>query len=473
MTGDVREGPSVVVPAVGAPSSTCIVRSLGRRGVHTVVASERSSPPVSWSRYSEETVAVPSPHEDLAGYRDALLSLARRDDVEAITPVREHDAYLLARYRDEFEDHVATYWPSFDQTEAVHDRQRLFEAADRAGVPAPATERLDEVTDWERELIVKARYALLAEGYVGSMSEEEATSPPKTMYLDPGERPDVEDLCERMGHVPIVQEYVGGSEFTFRALYHEGEPMLTTQKRLLRGYKYPRGPSVSHEQVDIPELEAVGRALLDELEWHGPASLGFIRDAETNEFRLLEINPRFWANVSLDVHAGVDVPHYYWRLARGEPVEREPEPDADVATHLLRGQVAHMHSVLFEEYPMVERPSVAGTLHDVATSIPRHPRFDLLSLEDPGPFARDLLNAVGATLPSIPVSVDVDVSVGGGVGTEWGSNEAGATRSTAPETERRPRTNGGPADADAGGGDVAAETAGRSADVPIDEHSSR
>lgn len=391
------DGPSVVVPAVKAPSSTCLLRSLGRRGVHTIAASEYETPPAFWSRYCDETVSVPSPSDRPSEYSSALLSLARRDDVEAITPAREQDAYLLAKHRDSFDGHVATLWPSSEQVEAVHDRCRLVSAAERAGVPVPETELLDEVTDWDRRLIVKARYALLTDGYLDSMTGDSIESPPKTMYLDPGTEPDVSTFREAMGHVPIVQEYVGGREFTFRALYEDGEPVLTTQKRLHRGYKYPRGPSVYHESIRLPELESVGRSLLDELDWHGPASAGFIRDDETGEFTLLEVNPRFWANVSLDVHAGIDVPHYYWRLARNEPFEARPVGNPGVASHILRGEFAHMHSVLFEEYPYVDSPSVTGTARAIASSLYRQPRFDLFRLEDPGPFARDLLNTVQST----------------------------------------------------------------------------
>jgi hypothetical protein len=107
----------------------------------------------------------------------------------------------------------------------------------------------------------------------------------------------------------------------------------------------------------------------------------------------------------MDVYSGVDYPAYYWRLANGEPADVTPDYEPGVASHLLRGEVAHLHSVLFEDYPFVERPSVEGTVWDIATSLYAHPRFDILSLDDPGPFARDLLNAVESTIPvSLPGS---------------------------------------------------------------------
>ena len=213
------------------------------------------------------------------------------------------------------------------------------------------------------------------------------------MFLDPGTEPDVEAIVEQMGHVPIAQEYLDGTEYCFRALYHDGEPVVTSQKKLVRGYKYSRGPSIYHEIVDIPALEATGLALLDELEWNGLASVGFIAD-ESGEFKLLEVNPRVPASLPVDVHAGIDYPVHYWNLARGRTDAPTPEYREGVASHLLRGELVHLHSVLCEDYALADRPSVASTVAAIGASLVEQPRFDVLSLDDPAPFVRDALNTV-------------------------------------------------------------------------------
>lgn len=392
MSDDESSG-AAVIPAVGTAGSVSAVRSLGRRGVHTVVVSEQRSPPSFSSRYCGETVAVPSPADDLDGYADALLDLAVRGDVEAVVPVRAADIHVLAKHREAFAEHLGTPWPSFDQLLDVHDRRRLFAAAERAGVPVPSTEPLDEVEDWNRERIVKARYALLTADTVDGVPAGESVAPPKTVFLEPGVEPDVDALVESMGHVPIAQAYVDGPEYCFRALFRDGDPLVTSQKRLHRGYKYARGPSVYHEAVDHPGLAAAGRALLAELDWEGFASAGFIQN-DDGEFELLEVNPRIPASVPVDVHAGVDYPAHYWDLARDSDDERPVDYRPGTASHLLRGELVHLHSVLREDYPLAERPSFPGAAWNVASSIVDAPRFDLLSIDDPRPFVRDTLNTV-------------------------------------------------------------------------------
>lgn len=388
---------AAVVPAVGTAGSIATVRSLGRRGVHVVGVSEHRAPPSFSSRYCGETRRVPSPADDLDGYAAALRSLAARGDVEAIVPVREADVHVLAKHREAFAEHLGTPWPSFDGLQAVHDRRRLFAAAERAGVPYPDIEPLDAVDDWDRERIVKGRYAMLTADNSDDVPAGQCDSPPKTVFLEPGVEPDVDALVESMGHVPIAQSYVDGPEFCFRGLYRDGEPLLTSQKRLRRGYKYARGPSVFHEVVDDPTLEATGRALLAELGWEGLASVGFIRNAD-GEFELLEVNPRIPASIPVDVHAGVDYPARYWDLSLGRTGAVTSDYRTGTASHLLRGELVHLHSVLREDYPLAERPSFPGAVRDLATSLVAHPRFDLLSSDDPGPFVRDTLNAVRGVL---------------------------------------------------------------------------
>ncbi|MFC4553161.1 MULTISPECIES: carboxylate--amine ligase [Halorussus] len=385
----------VAVPAIDVASSTACLRSLGRRGIGTVAFSERTSPPGFSSKYCDEAVSVPDPTNDLGAYEDALLDLARRDDVATIIPLREADVYVLARNKETLADSIRTPWPSLSTLRRVQDRVELFDAAEAAGVSTPITETLD---DWEfsaDHTIAKPRYTVHATEYFPEF-ETNRVEGHSTVYLPAGDDPDREKLVAEMGHVPLIQEYVPtADEYAFIALYDRGDPVATFQHRQRRGLKYCGGPSAYRETVDIPALETAGLALLDELDWHGLAMVEFLRDPDTGEFELMEVNPRIWSSLPFTVQAGVDFPYLYWSLATDRPIEGPIEYEVGTAGHLLRGELLHLLSIEFEDYPLVERPSLAGTAFDIAASLARHPRFDYLDLSDPGPFIRDWRNALG------------------------------------------------------------------------------
>ncbi|WP_439025614.1 carboxylate--amine ligase [Haloarchaeobius sp. DT45] len=382
------------MPAISAPSSLACLRLLADRGIRTVVFSEREDIPAFRSKYCDEAVTVPSPREDMEGYEDAVRSIAMRPDVRTIIPVREEDIYTLAKHKAELSDHVATPWPSFEQLRTVQDRVQLFQAAESAGVGMPETSLLTEVDDWDQRRIVKSRYTMLAEEYVGPGSLDGDRG--GTRYLKPGARPDVEGIIDTMGHVPLVQSFVpGADEYGFFAIYDHGEPLATFQHRQRRAWKYCGGPSAFRESIDDPDLDEAGRQLLDQLDWHGLAMVEFKRDPETGEFKLMEINPRFWSSLPFTVQTGADFPYYYWLLAGGDQDQIDHDYEVGIAGHLIRGELLYLKSVLFEEYELVESPDTVDAFADVFSSLVQHPRFDYLDLGDMGPFLRDMRNMLG------------------------------------------------------------------------------
>ncbi|WP_458188043.1 carboxylate--amine ligase [Haladaptatus sp. NG-WS-4] len=395
---------SVVVPAISAGSSLACARSLGRRDISVVAASESDSPPAFASKYVTEIARLPAPTDDVTGYRDGLLALAERPDVETIVPLREPESYVLSKYRNSFAEHVAAPWPDFETMSSARDRHRLFERADEVGIPAPETRLLSAWDDWEDETVVKSRYTVLV--------RDGRTAYPGVRFVS-GE-PDTDRLTREMGHEPIVQECLpDGSEYGFFALYDHGEPVVTFQHRRRRSYTYSGGASVFRESVSIPELREQGIRLLSALDWHGPAMVEFRRDPRDGQFKLLEVNPRFWGSLQLAVHAGVDFPHRYYQLACGI-TEPDTGYETGVGSHVLRGELVYLLSLLRDDYDHVERPSIPAATARVLASLLTERNFDYLSLDDPKPFVRDVANLVGQMTPakSAPVKRAVSALVG-------------------------------------------------------------
>lgn len=402
MAGELTGGTAVLVPGVEAPSSVTAVRSLGRQGARPIVVTDDPTLPVCRSRYVHETFVVPDPADDLAGYRDGLLTLARRQDVATILPLREADSYVLAKNRPAFAEHVSVPWPEYEVVRGVQDWLALRDAAIPAGVAVPETAPLDEWTDWNRRLVIKPRYSVLERG-------NQLVSP-GVEFVMPGNPPDVEAIIESMGHVPVVQEFVpGAGEYGYFALFDHGTPVASFQHRRVRSYTYSGGASVYRRSVDIPSLRMAGEELLEAVGWHGPAMVEFKRDPRDGTFRLIEINPRFWGSLALAVHAGVDFPWLYYQLAHDVSIKPSSDFRTGVGSHLLRGELSYLHSVWRYEFEHVDRPSLPRALSAVVGSIVSQPTFDVLSLDDPRPFVGDVSDAFRALGPSLrlgPSGVD-------------------------------------------------------------------
>ncbi len=397
-TASRERGPSSRAAAAVVPASTSVtpIRSLGRRGVRTVVVAASETAPAFRSRHCDESFAVQSRDDDLLGYGDALLSLAARPDVHTVAPLHEADAYLLSKHRATFAEHVATPWVCLDTLRQVHDRYHLPAVAEDAGVPVPETRLLTEVEDWTPRQLIEPRYSLLTGEYVASLSPSDGVRSRRRRFLDAGVTPDRDAVRAEMGHVPVVQEFVPvATEYGFGAICDRGDVLATFQHEKHRDHRYSGGASVFRESVYVPEVEALGRTLLRALDWHGIAQVQFMENADTGALTLTEINPRFWGSLSCAVRAGADFPHYYWLLATGEPDRIRPGYEVGVATHRLSGEARHLLSVLRDdENSPVERPSLARSVREILASSVRHPRFDELSVSDPGPFLQRIRNTM-------------------------------------------------------------------------------
>jgi predicted ATP-grasp superfamily ATP-dependent carboligase len=335
-------------------------------------------------------------------YKNALLTLAERPDVRTIVPHREMDAFVLAKYEDDFAEHVEPLWPSIEQVRTVHDRLRLADAAREAGVPIPETRSFDAVADWDRELIVKPRYSFLTGEYVGSLGESDCEGKMAPVYVPAGTEPTLAAIQDEMhepgvdapDHVPIVQELIKSTEheYGFRGLSENGTTVLTSQKRQLRGKSYAGGASVFRETMDDPEIDRLGRRILESLDWHGLASVQFLWDEAADEYVFTEINPRVWASLEMDVLAGADFPYGHWLVATNRSDRVEPGYDVGVGNHLLIGEIQYLMSVLREHYPSIERPPFHRALREVLSSCIEQPNFDYVHLDDPGPFVRGVRN---------------------------------------------------------------------------------
>ncbi|GAB7021037.1 carboxylate--amine ligase [Halostagnicola bangensis] len=385
---DVRN--SVVITASRYPHGYASVRSLADRDVRTIVAVDDPDLSVTTSRFCDESVLIPPP-SNLPAYKDALLGLAARQDVRTIVPHRPHDTYLLSKYAAEFERHIDVVVPQLETLKSVHDRKRLADAAERADVAIPETKLLGDVEDWSGEQIVKSRYNVLTDEYLEDFELEDSKIAKSVEHVSAGETPDTAALTDDMSHEPIVQEYIEGSdEYVFGALYDHGEALGTFQHRQIRGDSYTGSGGVYRESVDIPALEEAGRAILDELEWHGLACIEYIEDAETGEFSIVEINPRMWQSLACATRAGADFPYWYVLQVGNRQDLIDPDYETGVGTHYLFGELEHLVSVVREDSPFVERPSLPKRTAEISRSCLATSNFDYLHLDDPRPIVRQI-----------------------------------------------------------------------------------
>jgi predicted ATP-grasp superfamily ATP-dependent carboligase len=382
---------AAIVCAGSMASSVVAARSLGSRGIPVICVAFEPTHPLLWTKHCTESHVITSPWEDFETFADSLRAIADRDHVDTFVPLNEYGIYTVVNDSDRFDSLLQLPLVDRETLDTVQDRQQLLDLATSLDVPTPETARLTEWDNLDRPSIIKPRYSILeGDGRLWS---------PDVDIIDPDRSPDFDEIQEQMEHEPLVQRYVtDGTEFGFFALFDEGEPVVTFQHRRIRSTNYFGGASTHRKAVRIPELRTLGERVLRELNWHGPAMVEFRRDDASGEYKLMEINPRFWGSLALSVAAGVDFPYRYYQLGRGDAIGPDSGYRPGTTASYLRGELQCLSSILFDEFPeFVRKPSLARELLAMGRSLPST-NFDLLSVTDPRPFAWDYLHSLQTVL---------------------------------------------------------------------------
>ena len=123
-------------------------------------------------------------------------------------------------------------------------------------------------------------------------------------------------------YVNIVQEYIEGYDIDCSVLCRKGDVLaFTIQKGNMFGknqFTPQFGLSFLYEQ----ELYNVVEKLMKSLDWNGVAHIDMRYDQNTKQFKVIEINTRFWVSLDASLIAGVNFPYLYCLSSMGNVFEK-------------------------------------------------------------------------------------------------------------------------------------------------------
>ena len=339
---------AVLVTDAPANASLAVVRSLGRRGVPVGVCTfEGEFNLAAYSRWAAESVALPSPTRDPAGYIDALIRVLETGKYAIVFPTTERTIQLIASARDRLPTWLRVPMPGPDALATVLDKQRTAALAEAVGVPIPRTwcpENADAVATLAPELsypvVVKPRQTnFLVNGHLVKTDYIVVEAAPRLMAA----WRTVDAAMPR----PVIQTLVRGRGVGMNTLWRDGKPVVWFCHRRLREIDLRGGRSTAAISTACPpRLLESARRMLDALAWHGVAMVEFKWDEARGTFWLLEINGRFWGSLPLALACGVDFPYYLYQVALGDMPEPPGSYPIGVVARDAVGELKHFVRVM-------------------------------------------------------------------------------------------------------------------------------
>jgi D-aspartate ligase len=313
--GDGARAPALVLEC-SYVNGLSAIRSLARIGVPVAAIDHRRSALGLRSRRAVPVVGPPpGEREAFAEHLAAVCEAIGRPAVAFPT----HDDYLVA-VNDAPHTLLLPFGPHA-LIDRIQAKRHQYEAAERAGVPLPATFH-PASEDEAREAAGRIRYPAVMKPSLGSGF--------KARYGRPLiEAEDADRLVEayRLGEpfAPMFQEKIPGGD---DCLWTVGSFVDAAGRALgvFCGRKLLQAPAgvgtcrVGEASWDADAVDGALR-LLRELGFHGISQVEYKRDPRDGALRLMEVNARLWQWHSLAADCGVDLTAIAYRDALGMPVQ--------------------------------------------------------------------------------------------------------------------------------------------------------
>jgi predicted ATP-grasp superfamily ATP-dependent carboligase len=283
----------VIVTDADYKNSLSAIRNLGQHGVSVVAASPRRVAQGFLSKYADSHFTYPPPSDE-PRFVDAILHEVSARQVDLVLPVGDATTRVLSRHKPRVSAAVALPVADWPAMEIASHKKRSLEFARGLSVPVP--------TQFTTVEAVK-RFPVVVKASLGSG---------RVRYVH-----DREELRRHVCGDVVIQELVRGDGYGFFALFDHGRERAVFMHRRLREYPVTGGASTAAESVRDPTLQELGLKLLRALNWHGVAMVEFKRDTRDRQFKLMEINAKFWGSLDLAIAAGVEFPWLALQLGLG------------------------------------------------------------------------------------------------------------------------------------------------------------
>lgn len=287
-----------------------VIRSLGRRGVRSVVID--NTPRAAWlSRYVVERRRWDGAMEGKR-FVEALLDLGRdpRFSGWLLIPTQDEVVELVARHRDLLETCFIPVTQGWETLRLSCDKRLMNDMAREVGVAYPAT--------WYPE--DEAQLRAMAITFPAIVKPTVSIRLQHALRLKALPASDMEELCAQYRRAVqiispeevMIQEIVPGGghyQFSVAAYARDGEVVTSMTARRTRQYPIDYGLGSSFvEAMEIPGLLEDARKLLAYMRLTGMVEVEFKRDPRTGVNKLLDINVRPWGWHTLTIACGLDLP---------------------------------------------------------------------------------------------------------------------------------------------------------------------
>ncbi len=289
-----------------------VIRSLGRKGIEVHTGWCPSDSPALASRYITEAHHIRPFSSESGSWKNDLLGILESWPFDLVIPCTDQTIIPLRSASDELRRLARFYLLPGDTYEIVSNKVQTIALASSLGVPVP-----EEIEIENKEEAVRAAESL---GFpvilkpVSSFSAVDVAT--KNKVRTAHDLDELADFVETMllrGRF-VVQKFLPGHGTGIEIIADSGRILFAFQHERIHeplkggGSSYRRSIPLDDDMLDAT------RRIVSALDYKGVAMFEFRHDNASGDWRLLEINGRFWGSLPLALASGADFPWYLYQM---------------------------------------------------------------------------------------------------------------------------------------------------------------
>lgn len=297
-----------------------ILKSLHRRGLKVWAADTSKKNICSMSKYCTGSFTYPDPFKEEEAFINVLKEKITELQPKVLMPTHD-ESVVIMRHRDEFPKDLIIPYESADKLLMLANKAESTEEARKAGVAVP------EVYNSAEE--VKC-YPVVFKTVIGNSA--------KGVYFPKNKEELLKLMEEHKNEDTLLQEWIGGTDYSVDCVRWDGFCKMSVYHALVTKTD-GGGTTTQREIVDMPQLEAEAKKLMDAVDFRGVCGMDFRYDPKINKIAYIETNARFTGGLATPVAAGFDIPWVIYKLATEGKYEEPINVHLGTRTKWILGDV--------------------------------------------------------------------------------------------------------------------------------------
>lgn len=273
-----------------------ILKSPHRRGLKVWAADTSKKNICSMSKFCSGSFTYPDPFKEEAAFIKVLKDKIAELQPKVLMPTHD-ESVVIMRHRDEFPKELIIPYESADKLLMLANKAESTEVARKAGVAVP--EVYHSADD------VKC-YPVVLKTVIGNSA--------KGVYFPKNKEELLKLMEEHKNEDTLLQEWIGGTDYSVDCVRWDGFCKMSVYHALVTKTD-GGGTTTQREIVDMPQLEAEAKKLMDAVDFRGVCGMDFRYDPKINKIAYIETNARFTGGLATPVAAGFDIPWVMYKLA--------------------------------------------------------------------------------------------------------------------------------------------------------------